>query len=118
MTGLMGIVIIMDMATLMDIMIITIIVVMMIIIVMADTITVIKITTITSIRIITIKTLEVTIKIPTAQTIVITGRTRNSNDNIIGIIIRKIMQIPETTTRITIAAIHTTTTGHQEAPLM
>ena len=99
----------------MDIMIIMVIVDMM---GMIGVITVIKIITITSIRIITAKTLEVVIKIPTVQMTVITGRTRNLSGSIISIIIRKIMQIPEATARITIAAIHTIITGHQEAPRM
>lgn len=107
-TGLM-VIVIMDMVTLMDIMI------MMGII---DVITVIKIIAIISIRIIIVKTLEIAIKIPIAQMIITTGRTKNSSGNITSIIIRRIMQIPETVTKTPIEATRITTASHQEAPLM
>lgn len=103
------VIMIMDMVTLMDIMI------MMGII---DVITVIKIIAIISIRIIIVKTLEITIKIPIAQMIITTGRTKNSSGNITSIIIRRIMQIPETVTKTPIEATRITTASHQEAPLM
>lgn len=103
------VIVIMDMVTLMDIMI------MMGII---DVITVIKIIAIISIRIITIKTLEIAIKIPIVQMIVTTEHMRNSSGSIISIIIRKIMQIPETVTKTPIEATRITTASHQEAPLM
>lgn len=103
------VIVIMDMVTLMDIMI------MMGII---DVITVIKIIAIISIRIITIKTLEIAIKIPIVQMIVTTEHMRNSSGSIISIIIRRIMQIPETAAKTAIEVIHTTIIGHQEAHLM
>lgn len=103
------VIVIMDMVTLMDIMI------MMGII---DVITVTKIIAIISIRIIIVKTLEITIKIPIAQMIITTGRTKNSSGNITSIIIRRIMQIPETVTKTPIEATRITTASHQEAPLM
>lgn len=103
------VIMIMDMVTLMDIMI------MMGII---DVIMVTKIIAIISIRIIIVKTLEITIKIPIAQMIITTGRTKNSSGNITSIIIRRIIQIPETVTKTPIEATRITTASHQEAPLM
>ncbi|RHR97941.1 hypothetical protein DWW20_18890 [Ruminococcus sp. AF14-5] len=103
------VIVIMDIVTLMDI---------MIMVGMIDMITVIKVTAIISIRIITVKALETTIKIQIAQMIVITGRMRNSSGNITSIIIRKIMQIPETITKTPIEATRIITASHQEEPLM
>lgn len=106
------VIMIMDMVTLMDIMTI------MVIAVMTGMIMVTKIIAIISIRIIIVKTLEITIKIPIAQMIITTGRTKNSSGNITSIIIRRIMQIPETVTKTPIEATRITTANHQEAPLM
>lgn len=106
------VIMIMDMVTLMDIMTI------MVIAVMTGMIMVTKIIAIISIRIIIVKTLEITIKIPIAQMIITTGRTKNSSGNITSIIIRRIMQIPETVTKTPIEATRITTASHQEAPLM
>ena len=50
--------------------------------------------------------------------IITTGRTKNSSGNITSIIIRRIMQIPETVTKTPIEATRITTASHQEAPLM
>ena len=90
----------------------------MVIAVMTGMIMVTKIIAIISIRIIIVKTLEITIKIPIAQMIITTGRTKNSSGNITSIIIRRIMQIPETVTKTPIEATRITTASHQEAPLM
>lgn len=49
---------------------------------------------------------------------VTTEHMRNSSGSIISIIIRKIMQIPETVTKTPIEATRITTASHQEAPLM